>query len=84
MSSVYCLKNNLIYTGGHDGTLLAWNFETGYMKYLLHEYDDTCTSKDYIKESKSVDMLLIMDKVGVIPEGKEEKPKGKLLSMTSD
>lgn len=32
MSSVYCLENKLIYTGGHDGTLLAWNFETGTCK----------------------------------------------------
>lgn len=74
MSAVYCLKNNLIYTGGHDGTLLAWNFETGYMKYQLHEYDASCISKDYIKESKSIDMLIICEKLG----------KGKLLSMTAD
>jgi WD40 repeat protein len=72
MSAVYCLKNNLIYTGGHDGTLLAWNFETGYMKYQLHEYDKSCTSANYIKDSKSVDMLVYLDK------------KGKLLSMTAD
>jgi len=72
MSAVYCLSNNLIYTGGHDGTLLAWNFETGYMKYLLHEYDKSCTSVNYIKESKSVDMLIILEK------------KEKLLSMTAD
>jgi len=37
MSAIYCLKNNLIYTGGHDGTLISWNFETGYIKYYLHE-----------------------------------------------
>jgi hypothetical protein len=84
MSAVYCLKNNLIYTGGHDGTLLAWNFETGYMKYLLHEYDETCTSKDYIKESKSADMLLIMDKVGKPLLPPATGFKGKLLSMTAD
>jgi WD40 repeat protein len=72
MSAVYCLKNNLIYTGGHDGTLLAWNFETGYMKYQLHEYDKSCTSHNYIKDSKSVDMLLILNE------------RSKLLSMTAD
>lgn len=72
MSAVYCLKNNLIYTGGHDGTLLAWNFETGYMKYQMHEYDKSCTSTNYIKDSKSVDMLIILDQ------------RLKLLSMTAD
>lgn len=55
MSVVFCNFNNLIYTGGHDGTLIAWNFETGYSKHYLHEKDPTCTSKDYIKEGKSVD-----------------------------
>jgi WD40 repeat protein len=72
MSAVYCLKNNLIYTGGHDGTLLAWNFETGYMKYQMHEYDKACTSANYIKDSKSVDMLIILEQ------------RMKLLSMTAD
>ena len=37
MSVVYCNYGaGLIYTGGHDGTLIAWNFETGYAKYYLH------------------------------------------------
>lgn len=72
MSAVFCLKNNLIYTGGHDGSLIAWNFETGYIKYQLHELDKKCMSKDYIKQSKSVDKLLILEE------------KKKLLSMTAD
>lgn len=72
MSTTYCLDNNLIYTGSHDGTLIAWNFETGYIKYYLHSMDPTCTSKEYIKESKSVDVLLIMNE------------RKKLLSMTAD
>ena len=42
------------------------------MKYSLHEYDPTCTSENYIKDSKSVDMLLYLDK------------RSKLLSMTAD
>lgn len=33
MSACYCLKNQMIYTGAHDGTIIAWNFETGYSKY---------------------------------------------------
>lgn len=54
--------NQLIYTGGHDGSLIAWNFETGYIKYYLHEMDPTCQSKsgNYILESKSVDCILIL------------------------
>ena len=66
------MRNNLIYTGGHDGTLIAWNFETGYSKNYLHEHDSTCTSKNYIQESKSVDALVIMEE------------RDKLLSMTAD
>lgn len=55
MSAVYCFSNNLIYSGGHDGSIIAWNFETGYSKYYLDDYDKTCKSENYIKESKSVD-----------------------------
>jgi WD40 repeat protein len=62
----------LVYTGGHDGSLIAWNLETGYSKYTLHIYDKTCQSENYIRESKSVDKLLILEK------------RKKLLSMTAD
>ena len=37
--------NQLIYTGGHDGSLIAWNFETGYIKFYLHELDPSCMTK---------------------------------------
>ena len=61
MCVAYNRDNQLIYTGGHDGSLIAWNFETGYIKYYLHEFDPTCMSKsgDYIRESKSVDCVRI-------------------------
>ena len=72
MSAVYCLKTKLIYTGGHDGTLFAWNFDTGTCKYQLHINDETCTSKNFIRESKSVDQLLILNE------------RNKLVSMTPD
>ena len=72
MSAVYCLKNTMIYTGGHDGSIIAWNFETGYSKYKLHDNDKSCTTKDYIKDGRSVDQLLIMD------------VRDKLLSMSAD
>ena len=59
MCVAYNRENQLIYTGGHDGSLIAWNFETGYIKYYLHELDPTCMSKsgNYILESKSVDCV---------------------------
>ena len=72
MSVVYCSENKLVYTGGHDGSIFAWNFETGYSKYQLDVNDPTCTSKDYIRDSKSVDKLLILNE------------KSRLLSMTAD
>lgn len=72
MSAVYCNKNKMIYTGGHDGSIIAWNFETGYAKAKLHDYDPTCTSEDYIRDSKSVDALVILEK------------RDRLMSMTAD
>jgi hypothetical protein len=50
----------LIFSGGHDGTLLGWNFETRSIKTHMHGIDDTCVSDNYIKESKSVDCITIM------------------------
>ena len=72
MSAVYCDMNKLIYTGGHDGTLIAWNFETGYSKHYLHEKDDSCLSETHIMDGKSVDQLVILEE------------RKKLLSMTAD
>lgn len=98
MSCVYGgIENGLIYTGAHDGTLIAWNFETGAGKYQLSDYDATCTSKKYvkdtkgirleddktvastnpIKDSKSVDKLLVLD-------GRADPMQKKLLSMSAD
>ena len=77
MSTVYYPKTQLIYTGGHDGTLIAWNFETGYRKHSLHENDNTepfCTSENYLKDGKSVDQLLILD----------NRQNPKLCSMSAD
>ena len=69
MSATYDVKTNLIFTGGHDGTLLAWHFETGFVKFYLHEMDKSCCSKDYIRESKSVDCLHIMQKHRILLSG---------------
>jgi len=65
MSAVYDHINNLVFTGGHDGTLLAWHFETGFIKYYMHNQEDPkhpMVSTNYIKESKSVDTMVIMQK----------------------
>jgi WD40 repeat protein len=78
MSAVYSgPAYGLIYTGAHDGTLIAWNFETGAGKYQLSDNDPTCTSANWIKDSKSVDKLIILD-------GRAEPSQKKLLSMTAD
>ena len=37
MSATYDFPTNLIFTGGHDGTILAWHFETGFIKFYLHQ-----------------------------------------------
>ena len=59
MCVAYNRVNQLIYTGGHDGSLIAWNFETGYIKCYLHEQDAGCMSKsgNHIIEAKSVDCV---------------------------
>jgi WD40 repeat protein len=67
----------MIYTGGHDGTLISWSMDTGSAKRQLHEKDPTCLAKNKelnqaIKESKSVEALLILELRQV------------LLSMTAD
>ena len=62
MSCTFDLKKMVIFTGGVDGTLIGWNFETKYPKYQMHEWDETCTSENFIADSKSVDALIIMEK----------------------
>lgn len=69
MSACYDVKTNLIFTGAHDGTLLGWNFETGFVKHHLHELDHSMCSKEYIKDAKSVDCLHIMQKKRILLSG---------------
>jgi WD40 repeat protein len=56
MSVAHSQQDNLIFTGGHDGSLLAWNFETGYIKDYLHDNDASCLSRDALN-GKSVDSV---------------------------
>lgn len=71
MSATYDAKNNLVFTGGHDGTILAWHFETGFIKFYLHQQDKDCTSDKYILDAKSVDCLFIMQETRAVQKEKE-------------
>lgn len=41
MTVVYSSKDNLVFTGSHEGRLIAWNFETKRAKFELHLEDET-------------------------------------------
>ena len=72
MSCTFDLKWLLIFTGGVDGTIVGWNYETKFARYEMHLGDPTCTSHAFIKDSKSVDALVIMEE------------KRLLISMSAD
>lgn len=72
MTCCYDWKIKILFTGGHDGTLYGWNFETGTIRYRLHEWDNTCRGLpgvDPIKAQKSIDSLLIMGERRVLLSG---------------
>ena len=77
MSCTFDLKNLLIFTGGVDGTIIGWNYETKFARHYMHLWDPTCTSENHIADSKSVDALIVMD---------EDDPNKRrlLLSMSAD
>ena len=55
MSCCYYFKdksNQFIYTGGHDGSLITWNLETGSSKRFLHEIHDKEWDKKYKEDSR--------------------------------
>ena len=62
MSCTFDLYNRLIFTGGVDGAIIGWNFDTKFARFELHRCDDTCTSENFIQDSKSVDALVVMQK----------------------
>ena len=77
MSCTFDLKNLLIFTGGVDGTIIGWKYETKFARYHMHDWDPTCTSENHIRDAKSIDALIVMD---------EEDPDKRrlLLSMSAD
>ena len=62
MSCTFDLKHMLIFTGGVDGHIIGWNYETKFARYYSHTWDPTCTSGNFTANSKSVDALVIMKK----------------------
>ena len=72
MSCCFDLKTMLIFTGGVDGFIIGWNYETKFARHELHLSDPTCTSTNHIADSKSVDALVIMEE------------KRLLISMSAD
>ena len=75
MSCCFDLPNKLIFTGGVDGAIVGWNFDTHFPRWMMHDWDLTeprCQSDDFVKDSKSVDALVVFEQ------------KQLLLSMSAD
>jgi WD40 repeat protein len=69
MSVVYSERDNLVFTGSHEGRIIGWNFETKRAKFELHLEDDTCISRTPAKDAKSVDCLLVLETKGILLSG---------------
>ena len=50
VSVCYSSREKLFFTGGHDGSLIAW-IDTGLIKHRLHEKDPTCVPEKPTKPS---------------------------------
>jgi hypothetical protein len=87
MTSVYDYQLQILYTGGHDGALYGWNFETGTIQYRLHDFDKTCMARAGghcpIKAQKSIDCLELMT-FPYRQEGKEDTERRVLVSGSAD
>ena len=59
-SLTFSRQDNLIFTGAHDGSLLAWNFETGQIKAHLHENAVDCMSTNPALDGKSIDCVSLV------------------------
>ena len=69
MSVTYSAQDNLVFTGSHEGKLIAWNFETKRAKHELHSEDPTCVSLTPAKDAKSVDWLLVLEQHRALVSG---------------
>lgn len=72
MSCTFDIKTMFMFTGGVDGTIVGWNFDTQFARYEMHKWDPTCLSVKFVEDSKSVDALIVMDEKRI------------LLSMSAD
>lgn len=75
MSCIFYLRLALVFTGSVDGTLVAWNLDTGFARYYLHERDASMMCKrdtegmegnTFVEESKSIDALIIMEQHDIL------------------
>ena len=48
MSVCYSSTFNMLFTGALDGSLIAWSYENGRIKFALHDKDETCVSEDFV------------------------------------
>lgn len=58
LSVAYSPDDKLLITGGQDGNIIIWHFETGFPKAYLHEKDRTCLPDGITAYSKSVEALI--------------------------
>ena len=79
----FAKKDNLLFTGAYDGSVIAWNYETGYMKSQLHELDPSMLALPDRLDLKSVECLIVLEKRARISDDKEFV-QGFLLSGTAD
>jgi WD40 repeat protein len=61
LSICFCRQYNYIITGGHEGKVIVWQFETGFMKHQLHTYDKSCLSDNPVKDGKCVENMIWLD-----------------------
>ena len=69
ISIAFSRIDNLIFTGAHDGSLLSWNFETGYIKAHLHENSADCMSANPALDGKSVESLVVIESKRILISG---------------
>lgn len=72
----------MIYTGGHDGSIIAWNFETGYFKYKLHDLDKTCTSDEFKRKERKIKRRETLE--NMIVKGKTDEKLGDKINEKFD
>jgi WD40 repeat protein len=73
MSVTYSYTDDLIFTGSHDGSVIAWHLEGKRGKYEMHLDDDTCLSDNPARDAKSVDCLLVFEEQSTLLSGSADQ-----------